>query len=170
MHCPQKSIVKSDGNVIARFDYRDVEQIKVEGLEGDDEIEIGLFVTRSAILLGGAGADDLRGGSGDDVIIGGTGEDRLEGGFGDDLLIGGTTDYDQYAEALDAIVQEWSSRSSYARKVSRLRAGNGVPPLNESTVQDDDERDLLFGGLGRDWFFDGTWDVLADRNPFEKIG
>ncbi len=42
---------------------------------------------RSNILLGGAGADELRGGMEADVLIGGPGNDRLAGGGGRDVFV-----------------------------------------------------------------------------------
>ena len=42
--------------------------------------------------MGGAGADVLRGGVGDDSMVGGAGPDRLRGDQGDDTLHGGSGD------------------------------------------------------------------------------
>ena len=41
------------------------------------------------ILIGGAGADTLSGGTGSDTLIGNIGADNLEGGTGNDVLVGG---------------------------------------------------------------------------------
>ena len=49
-------------------------------------------VTWENLLEGGAGADSLLGGDGDDTLIGGGGADRMHGENGDDFIIGGNGD------------------------------------------------------------------------------
>lgn len=56
------------------------------GGAGDDEVTGG---TGRDVLFGGAGDDTLRGGRGPDVLSGGNGRDFLFGNAGDDVLRGG---------------------------------------------------------------------------------
>ncbi|MEM9826774.1 MAG: hypothetical protein AAF958_09305 [Planctomycetota bacterium] len=65
------------------------DRIVVDGLGGHDEIVIDSSVHLPTRLSGGAGNDDLVGGSGPDEILGGAGNDRLDGMAGDDTLLGG---------------------------------------------------------------------------------
>ncbi|SED17514.1 Ca2+-binding protein, RTX toxin-related [Nocardioides exalbidus] len=58
----------------------------VRGGAGDDELRGGHLADR---LVGGPGADLVRGNGGDDVVLGGAGRDRMFGGKGDDTLLGG---------------------------------------------------------------------------------
>src|SRR5207244_12122204 len=58
------------------------------GGDGNDTLDAG-GSTANNVLVGGAGADALTGGSGRDLLIGGAGADTLRGGGGDDILIGG---------------------------------------------------------------------------------
>ncbi len=58
----------------------------LRGGPGDDELRGGHLADR---LLGGRGNDLVRGNGGDDVARGGPGRDRLFGGSDDDVLLGG---------------------------------------------------------------------------------
>ena len=174
-----------NGDEIGRFDKRDVTQIVADGKSGDDRIDVdgsvqadtllkgglgddilkGAWLARN-VLVGGPGNDWLYGGLKDDVLIGGRGNDVVLAGFlglGSDLLIGGETAYDLDNVALQNVLSRWSGPGSYHQRVTAIRVGSGAPALNASTVFDDGARDLLFGGLGRDWFFDGQDDILDDR-------
>ncbi len=121
---------------------------KLKGGKGDD------------VLEGGDGDDYLKGESGRDILIGGADSDKLFGGFGEDILIGGSTDHDDDDQALNAIRDEWTSSRDFATRRANLINGNGDPDrLNDgyflqtaTTVQDDGDRDRVFGGLGTDWF------------------
>ena len=140
-------------------------QITFFGGEGNDTFEGG-HGTAANLLLGEAGADNLRAGQGRDILIGGLGADRLDGNTGDDIVIGGTTSHDGELKALDALLAEWSSRLPYRDRVGRLKGlGAGLSSL---TVFDDAAIDTLLGGSGDDWFFavfTGTAkDALRDRS------
>jgi fibronectin-binding autotransporter adhesin len=138
---------------------------KLDGGAGDDHLKGG---RGDDILLGGDGRDLLVGNHGRDLMIGGEGRDRLVGNRDDDILIGGTTAYDADDLALDAIMAEWTSDRDYATRVDNLRdvgtgerlneayyliAADAQQPNPAATVFDDDERDVLTGGHGFDWFF-----------------
>jgi Ca2+-binding RTX toxin-like protein len=79
------------------------------------------------IVLGRAGADRLLGGPGRDLLIGGDGADELNGGDDDDILISGTTAHDANTVALDAIMTEWKRLDqNYHQRVAHLRNGGGL--------------------------------------------
>jgi Ca2+-binding RTX toxin-like protein len=74
--------------------------LSINALAGDDVVEgsglaadaIGVEADGGAgddILIGGAGADTLRGDAGDDVLLGGPGVDALDGGAGSNVVIQG---------------------------------------------------------------------------------
>src|SRR5262249_42311453 len=128
------------------------------------------------ILLGDDGDDVLIGGDGRDLLIGGCGADRLYGNSDDDVLIAGFTVHDANAEALRAVLAEWTSASSYAVRVGHLPQGgglNGTVMLNDATVADDGARDVLTGDGGLDWFIlnrdgdGGTRDEATDARSNE---
>jgi hypothetical protein len=137
-------------------------QTLVWGGGGDDSI---IGSNGSDILLGESGMDTIVGGLGDDLIIGGVGSDLLLGNLGSDLLISGTTAFDRHDQALLAIAAEWSSGRDYATRIGNIAGTNTLDArLNRDyfltkskngvgTVSDDNSMDLLFGGLGQDWFF-----------------
>ena len=56
---------------------------------GDDQL---FGAAGQDTLSGGEGDDDLRGDAGNDALLGGYGDDRLEGGAGSDSLFGGPGD------------------------------------------------------------------------------
>ena len=104
--------------------------------------------TGDAILYGGSGGGGTltAAGSGNDVLIGeaadttltdtgtgrniliagGAGGDTLVGN-GNDILVSGTTEYDSNnpanIAALDAILAEWASSDSYAKRIKKIKMG-----------------------------------------------
>ena len=131
-------------------------------------------------MLTGHGSNEvLTGGQGRDLLIGGTGAATLYAGFGDDILIGGWTNYgisssgltyDQKLAALEAIMAEWGSKDSYAKRVGAL-AGY----LNTGTVHDNYQNgtavaDQLQGHTqANDWFFAGLNDVVKGKNKNDVV-
>lgn len=65
-----------------------VTSILINALAGDDTVTIGHGVI-GATINGGAGADTIFGGDGNDSISAGKGADLVYGGAGDDTLVGG---------------------------------------------------------------------------------
>src|SRR5262249_28671774 len=104
------------------------------------------------------GVHKTGGGDGRNLLIGGLGADVLQGWVEQDILIGGTTNYDQNAIALRAIMSEWTrTELDYATRIAQLngsQAGgtNGAFLLNATTVHDDGATNVLFGGQDLDWF------------------
>jgi len=175
------------------------------GMAGDDEIQVAGDLSRSAWLDGGPGDDRLNGGAGHDVLLGGVGDDQLHGGQGrdlmiggfdadrlignadDDILIAGLTAFDNQADALAAIMAEWTSARSYEARIVNLRGDTTNPQfpnrLNgnfylsadgpNATVFDDGAEDKLTGSSGRDWFFanldSGVRDKLTDDHGNELV-
>jgi len=138
--------------------------------------------SNSNFLFGGPGSDLIHGGSGDDWLDGGDGADLIIGGFGSDLIFGGGNsdlviagdtiyDVDQLVEIRDY----WRRPDlSYSERVEGLRDGidhnDQVLFLNSDTVIDDGVFDLLFGGLGDDWFWlNPATDLAVDRVTREFI-
>jgi Ca2+-binding RTX toxin-like protein len=144
---------------------------------GNDYVWVSPRVHLSSWLFGDGGRDSLYGGSGNNVLVGGDGRNFLySAGRGCNLLIGGqgpsvilaplaqnieiggTTDHDANEAALNAILAEWASGNAYDLRLAHLQGStaggaNGTTLLNTSTVHDNGAVDLLFGGLGRDWYF-----------------
>ncbi|MDB5323084.1 MAG: hypothetical protein JWN40_4715 [Phycisphaerales bacterium] len=134
------------------------------------------------ILVGGDGHDALDGGAGSDLLIGGRDTDLLYGGGAGDLLIGGRTAYDANADALTAILSEWSSARPYVTRIDNLRGVGTLPRNNgnfflktsgaQASVFDDASIDILTGGPGRDWFFATTGrkngDLILALSPDES--
>jgi Ca2+-binding RTX toxin-like protein len=133
----------------------------IDGGAGNDEIKGG---NGNSVLIGGTGDDSLVGGTGRDILIGGLGADRLVANAGDDILVGGYTKHDGDLAALRSVMSEWSRTDvGYAGRVNDLQNGgglNGATLFNNTTVYDDratdvltsDAVDSLTGGAGEDWF------------------
>src|SRR5262249_37003495 len=108
-------------------------------------------------------------------LIGGAGQATLQAGVGDDILIGGTTDYDNNAAALAAILAEWSRTDiDYATRIAHLTGSmsgglNGSYVLNSNTVRGNRQADNLYGGTGMDWFMTGTTDVIFNKTSGEAV-
>lgn len=185
-------------NGVAQGVFAPTGRVVVNGLAGDDLIEVADGVAAPAwlyggdgndslrggagndVLLGGAGTDDLRGGAGRDLLIGGLGADCLKGNDGDGILIAGFTAFDDTPAALCAVMAEWTRADrGYSARVEHLRDGGG---LNGSirlttdgpgaTVHDDGAADTLQGDAGRDWFFANLRRRAgsARRHRFDRTG
>lgn len=149
-----------------------VQQIYATLGDGDDVFVVANNVNLPVVVVGGAGNDILSGGPGRSILIGGEGSDVLIGGGGEDILIGGTTDFDNDAAALLAILAEWNSANTLEQRVRNLVDGSGTTGggANGSvfltdgpggTVHDDGQFDWLLGGTGTDWLFlNGTRERL----------
>jgi phospholipase C len=161
-----------------------ISRLEVYGQGGDDRITVADDVTIPAFLFGGNGEDRIRAGGGPTVVVGGGGEDTIIGGSGPSILIGGseeskiragsggsiliggTTDFDSNAEALRALLKEWSSTSeTFQQKMDHL---TGAVPggqneltstkylLTTATVHDNGESDELKASKTQgvaDWIF-----------------
>jgi Ca2+-binding RTX toxin-like protein len=69
--------------------HSDSKNNTTQGGAGDEQLKGG---SGNDQIRGGQGDDTLKGGSGDDKLIGGLGDDLLNGGSGDDILLGGLGD------------------------------------------------------------------------------
>ena len=70
--------------------FGDVRRILVFAHGGNDRVTIDDDVEFTTEVWGGAGDDDIKGGSGNDILMGEAGDDNLWGGDGRDIVIGGT--------------------------------------------------------------------------------
>ncbi len=145
------------------------------GGAGNDILD-GSEATGPLILVGGAGNDQLYGGSGRDLLIGGAGSDTLFGGAGEDILIGGATIYDTNVTLLGVLVDEWVRTDvSYTNRVNHLNGtasggSNGTTLLNSSTVLNDGgANDDLWGEGDNDWFIISVPDRTRDRATGERV-
>jgi Ca2+-binding RTX toxin-like protein len=140
------------------------------GGDGNDDLLGG---GGNDVLVGGWGDDVLCGGSGLDLIIGGQDDDRLEGGNGDDILIGGYTVHDNDLDALDQVMDIWTSGDPFSVRVNQLTSGLLVGGV---TVFDDNDRDEINGGSGRDLYFadmsksgDGVKDSVTIQQTLDAL-
>jgi Ca2+-binding RTX toxin-like protein len=174
-------VVEINDQVLGRFDDSRVQDIHVDANDGDDEVEISSAVKKSALIRGGYGDDDLRGGgaasiligmrgndalrggSQRDVLLGGLGADFLRAGGGDDILLGNASIYDSATQANDQalrqILAEWTSADSFNDRVANLRSGLLDPSV---AMIEDFAADVLRGEAGDDWFLTTFPDVLGD--------
>jgi Ca2+-binding RTX toxin-like protein len=135
---------------------------------GNDTLNVSGSIAGN-VLVGGAGSDNLYGGLGRDILIGGSGPSTLRAGSGGDILIGGTTDYDNNAAALAAVLAEWDrTDADYATRIAHIYGSmsgglNGSVFLNPNTVHADGKTNYLFGGPGIDWYFVGMMDFVITK-------
>jgi PKD repeat protein len=134
------------------------------GDAGDDRFKGG---AGHDVILGGIGNDLLQGGGGRDLLIGGLGADRIVGNADDDILIAGFTLHDRNQTALNQVMAEWThANRANAERVAALTAGVEGVALNQTTVSQDGEDDLLTGSAGQDWFF---FDLIDDRDKVTDL-
>ena len=137
-----------------RFD--DVDSIVVHGLDGNDKIIVNHRVRADAMLLGGNGNDRLFGGGGLNLLDGGSGRDWLLGGRRDDILIGGEGKDKLFGFRGHDVLIGGLLVDDVNRVFAEWRAGTLA--IDELIVEDDEERDFLWGGRGSDTFFAGLGD------------
>ena len=101
-------------------------------------------------LFGGAGADVIRGGSGNDTLDGGIDDDDLDGGSGFDWLRGGDGDDQLAGGAQNDLLQGGAGDD-------QLTGGSGADDL-----QGDAGADVLRGGEGDDLMNGGAGDDLLN--------
>lgn len=124
-------------------------------LKGGDNSDWIVGGTGNDVLLGGTGNDmlmgsedfdELYGEEGNDTLVGNAGNDRLDGGDQDDLLLGGYDD--------DTLIGGNGNDRLFGEKGSDVLFGNNGDDLLDGGQ--DNTRDYLFGGLGRD-AYRGDW-------------
>jgi hypothetical protein len=142
------------------------------GGDGDDDLLGG---DGNDVLVGGWGDDNLCGGNGRDLIIGGQDDDDLAGGSDEDILIGGYTIHDGNLTALDQIMAVWTSSSSFSARVATL-TNSSTGLLRNGYVIDDNDRDEIDGGSGRDLYFadmstsgDGVKDAVMIQSTLDAL-
>jgi Ca2+-binding RTX toxin-like protein len=134
-------------------------------------------------IIGGAGPDNLRGTTGDNVLRGGgnvdwlygrRGNDLLEGGVGDDVLLGGlgmdtldggaNRDRAQYSEALEGLTADLQ----FTQNSTGEAAGDVFVFIEDLAGSSHDDR--LFGDAGGNRLFgrDGA-DLLVGRNGADYL-
>jgi hypothetical protein len=134
------------------------------------------------VLVGGDGDDVLDGGKGVNVVIGGRGADDLAAKKGEALLIAGTTAFDQNEAALDAILAEWSSGKSRAKRIEHLTGEKSggknaayylIGAGSSRTVFDDAALDRVSANKAKDWIFAnldaGVQDIVPTGAEVEDI-
>ncbi|MBI1914350.1 MAG: hypothetical protein HYS12_06375 [Planctomycetes bacterium] len=146
--------IRAGGRVRASVSASSVSRIEVNGLGGNDVIDLdsqahgGQPLRQSAILSGGAGNDTIHGGRENDRILGGPGNDTLFGGGGNDFLDGGTG----------------NDRIDGGGGNDTLLGGNG-----NDTLYGRAGNDVLFGGKGNDGLFGGDGNDRLDGGPGRNV-
>jgi Ca2+-binding RTX toxin-like protein len=142
------------------------------GGDGNDDLLGG---DGNDVLIGGNGNDNLCGGNGRDLIVGGQDHDDIDGGADDDILIGGYTVHDNDLAALDQIMAIWTSSSSFSARVATL-TNSSTGLLRTGKVIDDNDRDEIDGGSGRDLYFadmstsmDGVKDAVTIQSTLDAL-
>jgi Ca2+-binding RTX toxin-like protein len=127
------------------------ENDQLSGGAGDDYIDGSLG---HDVLVGGSGKDELLGNQGNDILIGGLDVDNLRGEEGEDILLGGATLYDANTAKLQALSALWSAPTTYEIRMQFAENQLFTARLqSEDTVFHDQAVDVLYGGTGRDWYF-----------------
>jgi hypothetical protein len=138
------------------------------------------------ILIGGAGALTINGGTGRSILIADKGAGHINGGSGTDILIGAATTYDASSLANDIALQdilaEWQSGNSYLTRISNIKNGLGLTAGRRLRwgfeVKDNGLSDILtafptpdppVSPLVGDWFFKGASTAIKNKESYEVI-
>ena len=102
-------------------------------------------------LLGGSGADVLRGSGADEVIDGGEGADAISGGGGDDALFGNVgADRLSGQDGDDRLFGDPAQGDDIYTPIIPLRADRLSGGRGDDVLSDTGGRNLYFGGPGKD--------------------
>jgi hypothetical protein len=126
-----------DGSKPRRFKSSEVSRIEVTLNGGSDSAGVARDIDTPVFIAGGAGDDELHGGSGHDVLLGGPGRDQLYAGAGHNLLIGGS-DSDQLSGDLSGMHRRPGSRRARrlaARSDNILIGGQTMYDANDAALQ-----------------------------------
>jgi hypothetical protein len=124
----------------AGYDLTVVQQIRVDGSSGNDQIIVDANLTVPCQLLGGKGNDTITAGSGDDTVDGGVGNDSIRGGPGNDWLLGGTKNDVLFGEDGDDVINGGTGNDAFD-------GGAG-----DDMLQSDLRRETVTGGADSDVF------------------
>ena len=170
-------VVTQDGaNVIATVNgtpvgdptpRRGLFRIVVNAGDGNDEVRINSKLKFPAEIHGQDGDDLLVGSKGRDLLVGGDGNDALYGRGGEDILIGGISDYTGNPTATATLLNVWLLRGNFTTRATAISTGSGVNGFvfNNTTIDDDTDRDFLAGEGTADLIFTNTGDSIADEEP-----
>ena len=140
--------VKHQSTVTELVEQSDVTSIHVVGCGGRDHITVASSISLPTLLEGGAGDDQIFGGSGNDVIDGGDGRDKLLGRNGVDRIFGG--------DGSDWI---WGNHDG-----DSLFGGAGDDKiwgkLGNDHIYGEDGDDILYGNQGDDYINGGNGNDL----------
>lgn len=124
------------------------------------------FARRGMVLRGFEGADRMTGGAGPDELWGGTAPDRLSGGGGDDLLMAETGgDVVRGGGGNDRAFGDYGIDHMRGGPGNDLLAGDSAPDYLWGGGGDD----LIHGGTAHDWIWGGGGDdvIYTDRSGDE---
>lgn len=113
------------------------------GTAGADHLKGG---SGNDVISGLAGDDVIEGGSGDDILSGNAGDDRIGGGSGDDLIRGGEGDDHLSGGSGDDVIEGGDGDDA-------IFAGSG-----DDRIDGGDGDDVMSGGSGDDVFVFGRGD------------
>jgi uncharacterized delta-60 repeat protein len=159
--------------------------LAVNGLAGNDRLEVAAALKLPATIDGGAGNDRLLGGGGNDTLLGGEGSDVLDGrGGADQFRGGGGTDTADYTLRKNPVTVGIGTSADDGEKgegdnvftdVENVWGGRGNDVLRGSSANNrlvggggDDiiygrgGKDTLLGGSGNDQFFARDSDRIPD--------
>ena len=174
---PANISVRINGKVLGTRRASRVSGIEVNGLKGNDHIEISLGRAYAAIpvtvnggpgndlILGGAGNEMLTGGAGNDEIHGGMGNDRIYGGASNDLLAG-----DEGNDLIDGSLGNDTEAGGLGD--DNLIGGKGNDQLSGGWGEDDVDgeagNDVLRGGAGADDLNGGSGRNILYRDKLDR--
>ncbi len=126
------------------------------------------------ILIGYAGHDTLTdSGSGRNILMGAGAGGHTFTGNGNDILVSGTTSFDSDTSvniaALDAVLAEWTSKTSYAKRIAAITKGVGkrhLDALNSHTIRTDTNASTLSDRNAR--LQSSNWFLVSKRDSVTK--
>lgn len=154
------TVYGNDGNdsiKVVSLDTASLYGIVLRGGSGNDTLDTSALTNATtSVLIGEAGNDHLKGGSGDDELVGGAGNDTLSGGSGTDQFV---EDLSGIATLSGSALKSSLGNDSFSGIEKVLLMGSSVadrfdasavPATMSVTLYGTDGDDTLIGGAGND--------------------
>ncbi|MCR5662763.1 MAG: hypothetical protein K6G50_11660 [bacterium] len=136
----------------------------IDAGSGNDNVTVDDNVTLALNITGGAGNDNLRGGSGDDIIVDNLDSNNINGGDGEDILVANGNSSLSMQERLAAFRS--GDRNALNDPVNVIEGGAGADYIEggrgNDIIDGGDGNDYIYGLDGRDTISGGKGDDYID--------
>ncbi len=143
---PGGSIVVSVNGEEYSYTRKEAATLIIDAGAGNDNVVVDEDVHMDLNITGGAGNDNLQGGSGDDIIVDNLDSNVLDGGAGEDILVAnGNSSKSLFSKVWDYALGD---KSAFDTPVNVINGGDG-----NDYIEGGKGNDVINGGAGDDYIY-----------------